>query len=134
MAKITLDNTLKELYETPIGHDTLGKVLMQIGISDGMIKKGPIGKQRLRTIARLTGKALGTGFWETLLKLVNSEQGEVYISRGEITRKWWKEAVFYQIYPRSFADSNGDGIGDLRGIIDKLDYLHVPSSKHISTP
>ncbi|MBR6568421.1 MAG: alpha-glucosidase [Clostridia bacterium] len=38
-------------------------------------------------------------------------------------RKWWKEAVFYQIYPRSFKDSNGDGIGDLRGIIEKLDYL-----------
>ncbi len=38
-------------------------------------------------------------------------------------RKWWKEAVIYQIYPRSFKDSNGDGIGDLRGIIEKLDYL-----------
>ena len=36
---------------------------------------------------------------------------------------WWKEGVVYQIYPRSFQDSNGDGIGDLRGIIDKLDYL-----------
>ncbi len=40
-----------------------------------------------------------------------------------ITKKWWKEAVIYQIYPRSFNDSNGDGIGDLRGIIEKLDYL-----------
>ncbi len=38
-------------------------------------------------------------------------------------KKWWKNAVFYQIYPRSFADSNGDGIGDLQGIILKLDYL-----------
>ncbi|MEI4768152.1 alpha-glucosidase [Psychrobacillus sp. FJAT-51614] len=38
-------------------------------------------------------------------------------------RKWWKEAVSYQVYPRSFNDSNGDGIGDLRGIISKLDYL-----------
>ena len=38
-------------------------------------------------------------------------------------RAWWKEAVVYQIYPRSFADSNGDGIGDLNGITAHLDYL-----------
>ncbi|WP_062352485.1 glycoside hydrolase family 13 protein [Bacillus kwashiorkori] len=38
-------------------------------------------------------------------------------------KTWWKESVVYQIYPRSFNDSNGDGIGDLRGIIEKLDYL-----------
>src|SRR4051794_20084144 len=38
-------------------------------------------------------------------------------------KTWWKESVVYQIYPRSFYDSNGDGIGDLRGIIAKLDYL-----------
>lgn len=37
--------------------------------------------------------------------------------------KWWKKSVIYQIYPRSFADSNSDGIGDLQGIISKLDYL-----------
>lgn len=37
--------------------------------------------------------------------------------------KWWKHAVIYQIYPRSFQDSNGDGIGDLQGIIRRLDYL-----------
>ena len=38
-------------------------------------------------------------------------------------RKWWHSSVVYQIYPRSFNDSNGDGIGDIRGIIEKLDYL-----------
>lgn len=41
----------------------------------------------------------------------------------KIDRKWWKEAVVYQIYPRSFKDNNGDGIGDLKGIISKLDYI-----------
>ena len=36
---------------------------------------------------------------------------------------WWKERGFYQIYPRSFQDSNGDGIGDIPGMIARLDYL-----------
>ena len=37
--------------------------------------------------------------------------------------EWWKKEVVYQIYPRSFCDSNHDGIGDIQGIISKLDYL-----------
>jgi len=38
-------------------------------------------------------------------------------------RNWWKNAVIYEIYPRSFQDTNGDGIGDLNGITERLDYL-----------
>ena len=38
-------------------------------------------------------------------------------------RIWWKEAVGYQIYPKSFKDTNGDGIGDIKGIVEKLPYL-----------
>src|SRR5688500_10668845 len=37
--------------------------------------------------------------------------------------QWWQEGIIYQIYPRSFQDSNGDGVGDLKGIISRLDYL-----------
>ena len=42
---------------------------------------------------------------------------------NEIDKKWWHNAVVYQIYPRSFFDANNDGIGDIAGIISKLDYL-----------
>ena len=47
-------------------------------------------------------------------------QGQVADAEG---RQWWQHAVFYEIYPRSFADSNNDGIGDLNGVTSKLDYL-----------
>ncbi|MDQ3617102.1 MAG: alpha-glucosidase [Actinomycetota bacterium] len=43
----------------------------------------------------------------------------------ESRQRWWKRAVVYQIYPRSFADSDGDGVGDLRGILGRLDYLQT---------
>jgi oligo-1,6-glucosidase len=45
------------------------------------------------------------------------------MAQTEHERRWWKEAVVYQIYPASFRDSNGDGIGDIPGIICKLDYI-----------
>ncbi|KAH8754044.1 glycoside hydrolase superfamily [Hyaloscypha finlandica] len=46
------------------------------------------------------------------------------VNNHDQARKWWKEAVIYEIYPASFKDSDGDGIGDIPGIISKLDYLH----------
>src|ERR1700750_2399677 len=54
--------------------------------------------------------------------------------------EWWKEAVVYQIYPRSFQDSNGDGVGDLKGITQHLDYLQklgvnvIWLSPHFASP
>ena len=45
------------------------------------------------------------------------------MSSGNKNSRWWKEGILYQIYPQSFKDSNGDGFGDLNGVIDKLDYL-----------
>ena len=47
----------------------------------------------------------------------NTFEGDLY------EQEWWKEAIAYQVYPRSFNDTNNDGIGDLKGVIEKLDYL-----------
>ena len=120
---ITLDSTVGELYESPVGHDALAKVLLQMGLPEMVITNKVVSKVKLRTIANLAKKKLGMDFFDALLHLVGLEQDEPYVSKGRIVPKWWKEAVFYQIYPRSFCDSNGDGIGDLKGILSKLDYL-----------
>src|SRR5262245_11870600 len=49
---------------------------------------------------------------------------EAALPRGSTAHPdWWREAVVYQIYPRSFADGTGDGVGDLPGILSRLDYL-----------
>ncbi len=121
--QLTLDSRIGEVYAAPVGHDALGKVLMQLGISEKVLQTGLVANVRLRHLNRLTGKILGDDFFDALLHLLNSETDEPAAGDGEITPKWWKEAVFYQIYPRSFYDTNGDGVGDLRGIIEKLDYL-----------
>ncbi len=60
----------------------------------------------------------------TNVNQTNVNSNQTTTASNEIpNRKWWKEAVVYQIYPRSFKDTNGDGIGDLKGITEKLDYI-----------
>jgi len=121
--KLNYHSKIKEIYESPIGHDILHKLLLQMNKSEMLITNPIIGNLKLKTIAKLTKKTLGDSFYETLLGLLNSEADTPIESSGKIARTWWKQAVFYQIYPRSFQDSNGDGIGDLPGIISRLDYL-----------
>ena len=130
---LTYDSTIGELYDNPVGHDALARVLLQLGLPERLITNQAVANLKLRTLAnlacgnglgkKLTGGRFGLDFFDALLELVDGEKEEPAVPAGKITPKWWKEAVFYQIYPRSFCDSNGDGIGDLPGIISRLDYL-----------
>ncbi len=121
--KLSMESRIGELYKNPVGHDALAKVLMQLGLPELVLTNPVVSKLKLQTLATLTKGKLDQSFFETLIHLVNIEKDVPFVQRGNISEKWWKEAVFYQIYPRSFYDTNGDGIGDLRGIIKKLDYL-----------
>ena len=129
MKEITMNSTVGELYDTPVGHDIIEKILLQLGmpakaVNNPFVRKMNIGRlTKAGTLVKYIGMDFDPGFVETILKVVNSEQDEPGDPNGKIEPKWWKEAVFYQIYPRSFMDSNGDGIGDLNGIFSKLDYL-----------
>ncbi|HEY5508018.1 MAG TPA: alpha-amylase family glycosyl hydrolase, partial [Paludibacter sp.] len=68
-------------------------------------------------------KKLKTLFLTSLACLLATASSVGQTTPKPTDKTWWKEAVVYQIYPRSFQDSNGDGVGDLKGIISKLDYI-----------
>lgn len=120
---LTENNRIKEIYRHPIGRDIIHKLLLQMNVSKKLITNPVVGNIKLKTIPKVFSKQVDRNFIETILHLLNSEQNQPSMDDSPIKAAWWKEAVFYQIYPRSFKDSNGDGIGDLGGIIEKLDYL-----------
>ncbi|KAF5053929.1 Oligo-1,6-glucosidase [anaerobic digester metagenome] len=117
------NHTVGDVMDHPLGQDILLKLLLQIGISRRFLGHPLIRRIRLSHLPRLTGGKVDEGFVATVLELLNSEPDVPGIGSGPGRAAWWKEAVFYQIYPKSFMDSNGDGVGDLGGILAKLDYL-----------
>lgn len=120
---ITMHSRVKDVWNTIIGHDILAKLLLQTGLSEKALLNSLVGNFSLWMIRKMTEKIWDAPFWPAFLHLVNSELDDEAPLDGKVERTWWKEAVFYQIYPRTFCDSNGDGIGDIQGIIQKLDYL-----------
>lgn len=120
---ITKETKIKNILKTPAGHDIIMKALHEFGIDSSLLTKTPIGELKLSSLQKLSMGKIDDSFIDALLGLLNSEKAMPLEDNAPIEKKWWKEAVFYQIYPRSFNDSNADGIGDLCGIIEKLDYL-----------
>ena len=121
--RIDYKSKVKDIYQHPVGRDVVDKILFFMKKPNAVIENPIIGNIRIRTLKWLLKKTFDDYFWEQLLWLLNSEQAVPSDENRNPQKTWWKEAVFYQIYPRSFQDSNGDGIGDLQGIYNRLDYL-----------
>ena len=110
---------VSDILKCPLGNDILTKALMSANLNLGLLNKPLINKLRIKHLKPLLGK----GFVDALIELLNININETYEPVLNEEHAWYKEAVFYQIYPKSFKDSNGDGIGDINGIIEELDYL-----------
>ncbi len=123
MIKITPNTTIKEAMVNPMAKDVVEKLFLALRLPTALLEKKAIGSIKLKTLTTVTAGLLDKKTVQTICDMFNLEKDEVITDEGELQEKWWKEAVIYQIYPRSFYDSNGDGIGDLRGITEKLDYL-----------
>ena len=121
--KLSLDSKVNDIFAHPLGHDIILKLLMQLGLPKTLITNPIVRNLKLSALSTLTKNTLGPDFFTSILTLLNQEQDLPPNGSGLLKETWWKEAIFYQIYPRSFMDSNNDGIGDLRGILSKLDYL-----------
>ncbi|MBQ5905850.1 MAG: alpha-glucosidase [Clostridia bacterium] len=114
---------LKDIIATPAGHDIIMKACTSMGLPGDILAKGPLSNLTLESLNKISMGKIGDDFIDSIIEILNSEPDVPLMDDAPVEKKWWKEAVFYQIYPRSFKDSNGDGIGDLKGIIEKLDYL-----------
>ncbi len=114
---------LKDIVATPAGHDIIMKACTSMGLPGEILAKGPLSNLTLEKLNKISMGKIGDDFIDSIVTILNSEPDVPLMDDAPVEKKWWKEAVFYQIYPRSFKDSNGDGIGDLKGIIEKLDYL-----------
>lgn len=119
-----LNSKIKDVLKNPIGHDLFFNFLNEMNLikyKDFIFNPLTL-QMKLKRLMKLPN--VNQELLEMICQKMNHYSGEVLTKpTGKIKKAWWKEAVCYQIYPRSFYDSNSDGMGDLQGIIKKLEYL-----------
>lgn len=123
MIKITPNTKIKDAMVNPMAKDIIERLMIALRLPISVADKAFVKNLRFKSLTTLSAGLLDKNTIEKLCDMLNLETCEVITKDCEMDEKWWKEAVIYQIYPRSFYDSNGDGIGDLNGITEKLDYL-----------
>ena len=119
---ITMRSTLRDVYKNPVGKDLVDTLLRNTGKSAALLDNPLVGSLRLSQLDRVLGRR-APGLAELVVDLLNGRDTMPPPSPAAITHQWWKQAVVYQVYPRSFMDSNGDGVGDLAGIRSRIPYL-----------
>lgn len=120
----TANSTIGDILKNPLGEDIISTVIGQLGIPKLSIHNPITTRLTLKQLKVISRGAMDDAFIDMLChKMEECHDLKMPESTSAVEQTWWKEAVAYQIYPRSFMDSNGDGVGDLQGIISRLDYL-----------